>query len=127
MIPPLVSFDLAKKHLRILSDDLDSDIDSKLRLASAIVVNHCKMTSIPNEWFVDSQTEPDFESTDLLLYSDTASSPPGLIYINVPGNLQAAVLLILGDLFWNRESSASNLLSDAVINLLTPFRDPTIA
>ncbi len=127
MIPPLVSFDLAKRHIHILGNDLDQDIDAKLRLASAIVVNHCKLTAIPDEWFVSQDMEPDFENTDLILFSDTESSPPGLTYINVPGNLQAAVLLVFGDLFENREASVGNVLSQTVIDLLTPFRDPTMA
>ena len=59
MIPPLVSFDLAKEHLHIISDDLDSDINAKLRLATAIVANHCKVTSIPEEWIIDSNEELD--------------------------------------------------------------------
>ncbi len=127
MMPTLVTLNLAKQHLHIISDDLDLDIDSKLRLASAIVANHCKLTTIPNEWFVDPDSESDFEDSDLIMFSDTESSPPGSASVLVPGNVQAAILIVLGDLFENRESSAGNVLSQTVIDLLTPFRDPTMA
>lgn len=129
MIPPLISFDLAKRHVHIIDrNDLDTDIETKIRLASAIVANHCKLTSIPNGWIVSS-SEIDRDSQDLILFDDDviASPPLDQSYIRVPGNLQAAVLLVFGDLFENRESSTSGLLSDTVINLLAPFRDPTMA
>jgi len=127
MIPPLISFDLAKRHLHVTGDDLDGDIETKTWLASYIVMNHCKLTSIPESWFVDS-SEIDSDSLDLILFADNPpTSPPGEYYVRVPGNIQAAVLLVFGDLFENRESSVSNPLSDTVINLLAPFRDPTMA
>lgn len=126
MIPPLVSFDVAKRHLRILVDNHDADIDAKLRLASAIVANHCKLRSIPDEWTVDPE-EVDYDSTDLLLASDVLMSPPDSHYIRVPGNIQAAILLVLSDLFENREASTSGLLSDTIVDLLSEFRDPSHA
>lgn len=122
-IPPLISFELAKSHLRMTSDDLDREIETKTRLVSAIAVNHCKMTAIPDSWIVDS-SELDSDSLDLVLFTDP---PDPLHYIRVPGDLQAAVLLMLSDLFYNGDASTSDLLSDTVINLLTPFRDPTMA
>ncbi len=125
MIPPLISFEMAKKQVHQISNDLDADIDAKRRLASSIAVNFCKLTSIPAAWIVESEEDFD-DSTDLVLVDDT-SSPPGSTYIRVPGNLQAAVQLMFGDLFENRESSSANVLSQTVIDLLTPFRDPTFA
>jgi hypothetical protein len=41
--------------------------------------------------------------------------------------LDAATLLVLGELWMNRESSTSTPLSDAVKNLLQMFREPTCA
>lgn len=125
MIPPLISFDLAKSHLRITNNDLDSEIDIKMRLASAIVANHCKLTEVPDEWIIDEPNSTT-ESDDLILAIDTDDSPSDGLYIRVPGNLQAAVLLVLTELFDNGGGS-SEVLSDTVKDLLTPFRDPTMA
>ena len=126
MIPPLISLDVAKRHLHIIADHLDADIDAKLRLATAIVANHCKLTSIPDEWTVDS-IELDYDSEDLLLVSDVTMSPPESHYIRVPGNIQTAVILILGDLFEKREASSSGLMSDTIVDILSTFRDPSQA
>jgi len=129
MIPPLVSFDVAKIHLRMINNDLDSDIDVKLRLASQIVANHCKFTDIPAEWIsaespIDSEAEEMAEESDELILLDTLTSPPDTLFVRVPGNIQAAVLLTLGNLFDNPEGE---ILTDTIKDLLTPFRDPTMA
>lgn len=127
MIPPLISFDLAKKHLRITSIDLDGEIDAKRRLASIIVANHCKLTDIPAAWLTTTEPVSYDESDDLILSRNIGSSPLDLEYIRVPADMQAAVLLVLSDLFYNGDASTSELLSDTVINLLRPHRDPTMA
>ena len=129
MIPSFISLEVAKQHLHITHDDLDLDIDMKIMLASKIVANHCKLTSIPDEW-IETGLD-DFDSPDLVLLEGvTASppeSPPNPVYARIPGEIQGATMLVLGDLFENRESSSSNVLSDTVIDLLRPFRDPTQA
>jgi len=126
VIPPLISHDLAKSHLRITSNVHDSEIDSKIRLATAIAMNHCKLSDIPADWLSSTQPVANVESDNLILF-DTETSPPDTFYVRVPGPIQAAVLLMLSDLFYNGDASTSDLLSDTVINLLTPFRDPTMA
>jgi hypothetical protein len=45
----------------------------------------------------------------------------------IPPLVQAATLLVLGELFENREASLSNILSDGVMNILERFRDPALA
>jgi|SRR4030095_15256798 len=98
----LVSLDDAKTHLRIMNNDSDSDIEQKLASASAIVMHHAKLDSVPAEWLINSPPE-----------------------ISAPGYIQAATLLALSELYENRESSTSNPLSDSVKSLIP--RDPTLA
>lgn len=127
MIPPLVSMSLAKTHLRIINNDLDNEIDLKVRLASQIVANHCKLTAVPDDWLSADPATPDSESDDLISSIETDVSPQDTMFMRVPGNLQVAVLLVLSDIFYNGDASTSELLSDTVKDLLTPFRDPTFA
>lgn len=128
MIPPLISIDLAKKHLRVTNNEHDDEIDAKIRLVTFIAMDHCKLTNVPGTWISDVEPVPNTESDNLILFTgDVDASPPDLTYIRVPGPVQAAMLLMLSDLFYNGDASTSNLLSDTVINLLTPFRDPTMA
>ncbi len=134
----LVPFNLAKAHLNIISNDRDADIRTKLQLASAVVMNHCKLKSIPRSWVLDPtdtvdeliitigeilQSPPDSPPN----FDSPPDSPPDSSHVRVPGVMQLAVLLVLGDIFEKRESSTSDLLSDAVKDLLTPYRDPTQA
>lgn len=126
MIPPLISLDLAKRHLRITSSDMDTEIDLKMRLATAIVVNHCKLTDIPESWISTEEPIPDVEAEELILFRDADTSPFDTYYVRVPGNLQSATLLVLEVLFYG-ETPDSQVLSDTVKDLLTPFRDPTMA
>ncbi len=136
----LVPFSLAKWHLNIISNDRDIDIRTKLQLASAVVMNHCKLKSIPRSWILGPADMPD-ELTitigDILQSppdfpfdsppSSPPDSPPDSSHVRVPGVIQLAVLIVLGDIFENRESSTSDLLSDTLKDLLTPYRDPTQA
>ena len=125
-IPPLVSFTAAKQHLHILTNDLDKDIDFKLKLASRIVMGHCKLTSIPSAWVVPLDEVPDDEPM-MVFVDDVGASPPTQYYADVPSDVQAAILLVLGSLFTAREAESSVVLSETVIDLLRPFRDPTFA
>lgn len=124
MIPPLVSFDLAKKHLRLTSNDLDREVDHKLRIASSIATGHCKLTKIPEEWIAE---ELDDDNPVMIIIDDSETSPPSQFYVSVPGDFQAAILLMLSDLFYNGDASTSEVLSDTVKDLLLPFRYPSMA
>ncbi len=112
----LVSMQAALDHVRTATTQDEADLISKVSIASAIVLNHCKLTAIPDEW-ITSPPDEDALPTD--------DSPPD--YVNVPGNLQAATLLIAGELFLNRESSNTDPLSSTVLSLLEGFRTPTSA
>ena len=136
MIPifPLVSVDRAKAHLRVPCEN-DSEVKDKLLLASFIVMNHMKLTAIPDDWIANDESPlPELpasgsvnpvKNTKDISIIETYDSPA--ILIRVPGNVQSAVLLVLGELFENHESSTSNPISPAVENLLSQFRDPTFS
>lgn len=118
-MPNLVSIDYARKHLNTYSSQ-DTDVEAKTALASAIVLNHLKLTEIPEEWYVESA-----EGIPPIQLIETEDSPA--LLIKVPGNVSAAVLLIASELFENRESSTGDPLSPAVVSLLAGYRDPTLA
>jgi hypothetical protein len=101
----LVSFNDAKLQLHDIDKEHDEDIYRKLEAASAIVVTHIK--GIPDSWVRDYSSSP--------------------IRYDVPGDVKAATLMIFSELYYARESSISNVLSDEVINLLSPYRQPTFA
>lgn len=94
----------AQQHVRSLLEDQD-DLSFKLSAASEIVMDFLKLKQIPDAWIANT-------------------SP--IIY-NIPFKVQAATLLVLGELYENRESSSANVLSEAVIALLERMRDPALA
>lgn len=100
----LVSLAKAKLQLRIEGTERDADIAMKIAQASAIVMQYYKKTAVPDEWY------------------GVSSSPAT---ITVPADIEAATLLVLGELYENREASIANVLSDSVKALIP--RDPTLA
>ena len=137
MIPliPLVSVEAAIEHIKAPVDN-DAELKKKLELASSIVMHHMKLEGIPEEWIVsDDSPVPDPDAaggipraileTNNITIIETLDDPA--IVIRVPGNVQAAVLLVLGELYENREASMSNPISDSVVALLVGFRDPTFS
>lgn len=103
----LVSLETAREHLGIAAEDTsrNGEIGSKIWHASAIVLNYIKCEAVPADWLL--------------------GSPANIV--NAPYNVQAATLLVMGELFMNRESSSANVLSETVIDLLSPYRTPTLA
>lgn len=104
----LVSLDQVKLDRRITNNDHDDDLEMKILQASAIVMDYLKVTtlaSIPHVVTLDT-------------------SP---VTYTVPPLVQAATLLVLGELFENREAGTANPISDAVVSLLDRFRDPALA
>lgn len=121
---PLVSMDHARRQARTVTDD-DEDLRQKLSVASSIVANYCKLTEIPADWVIsDDSPVASYDPEDVSII-ETEDSPA--IVVRVPGNISAAVLLMLTELYENRESSSSNPISPAVEALLSQFRDPTFA
>lgn len=115
----LVSLQQAKDHLRMDHDDDDNDITLKVHAASGAVVNYLKSGA---DSFLDSSGEPE---------TDSSGDPVG-----VPFEVQAAVLIMLGELYMNREAELQGevaaqwgygYLPQPVIALLYPLRDPAVA
>lgn len=110
----LVSLARALVHLRLIAspDDIDeeyplegipeaSEVLAKLEDASAIVLAHVKDPDNDAEW-------------------DEGSTP---------GEVQAATLIVLSDLWEHRAGSSSDdvVISETMRNLLRGRRDPTLA
>jgi hypothetical protein len=104
----LVSTARAKDHLRVAGVRFDADIDFKIQAASHIVLDYLKI--YPPDFYspVGSATWEDWD----------ADGAPELV--------QAATLLVLGELFESRES-ASDPLSAGVKAILHRYRDPAMA
>jgi len=116
----LVSLDQAKDHLRIDSDSEDSDLALKIYGASKAVLNYMKSASV---------YEPERDETGAVVIG-----PDGLpVYSDqVLFEVQAAVLLMLGFLYKDRDVNADNAfeqgyLPKPVTALLYSLRDPALA
>lgn len=112
----LVSIKQAERHLRVEFDETNviqvADLEFKIQQASAIVLDYLK---IP----VPEQTSP---LEDSPTYDYWASVPAA-----VPFDVKAATLLVLGELWENREATVNDCLSEAVRSLLHRHRHPAMA
>lgn len=90
----LVPLSAAKVHLKIESEDADEDVREKLIMAEAVIIDYIKR---PNHGWTE----------------DT-----------VPGAVKASILLMLGQLYKDRENAT---ISQAIKNLLMRSRDPALA
>lgn len=126
----LVSLQQAKDHLRMDHDDDDNDITLKVHAASGAVVNYVKSDNI-YQYAEDSEGEIVTDSSgDPVVLLDSSGDP-------VPKfEVQAAVLIMLGELYMNREAELQGevaaqwgygYLPQPVIALLYPLRDPALA
>ncbi|SAK50683.1 Phage gp6-like head-tail connector protein [Caballeronia pedi] len=100
---PLVSLARACLHLRVVPGEDDTAINDLIEAASDIVMDYLKKP-VPEEWKVETDS--------------TAST--------VPGPVRAAVLLVLGHLYADREGG-TDPISPAVVSLLMRHRDPAVA
>lgn len=103
-IKQLVSFNRALSHLRVEAGDDDEAIKDLIAAASDIIVDYLKLKAIPDTWALED--------------GDTGST--------VPGPVRSAVLLVLGTLYDDRESS-TDPLTPAVESLLMRMRHPAVA
>lgn len=114
----LVSLQQASDHLRRDTTDDNNDLTLKIQAASQAVLNY-----IDEQSFLNSSGQPDY---------DSAGNPQ-----NVPYPIQAAVLLILGDLYADRDGQnfrdggshprlGDIILPRAVHFLLDPYRIPVV-
>lgn len=114
----LVSLQQASDHLRRDTTDDNADLELKIEAASLAVLNY-----IDDHSFLDSSGFPEL---------DSAGDP-----IDVPRPIQSAVLLILGDLYADRDqenfreggssSRIGEILQSRTVHfLLDPYRIPTL-
>lgn len=110
----IVTLDQAKDHLRIDTDAGDNDLSLKISAASAAVYAYLKNGT---DLFTDSAGA---------LIVDSAGVP------DVPFQVKAACLLMLGYLYKDRDEDADGAyeqgyLPKPVTALLYPLRDPALA
>ncbi|WP_460640101.1 head-tail connector protein [Larkinella harenae] len=110
----LVSLQQASDHLRRDTTDDDSDLELKIHAASAAVINYLKAGAT-------------FLDTSGGVPLDTSGNPVG-----VPYEVQAAVLLMLGVLYRDRDGQEMSqwelgYLPRPVMALLYPLRDPAMS
>ncbi len=108
----LVTLERAKEHLRVTGSESDDDILGKISQASDFVLNYLKIADL----VADSSPPTSPAVTDIW--------PP---YGIVPGEVEAATLLVLGELYEKREAADADVLSQAVRDLLHRRRDPALA
>ncbi len=98
----LVTLARAKAHLRIVSNDEDEDVYAKVAAASAIVIEYLKSRAVAG-------------------WSDGT--------IAVPGQVEAATLVLLTHLYENRgdDLKADRDAWEAIERLLIRSRDPALA
>lgn len=112
----LVTLQQASDHLRRDTNADDNDLTLKVHAASAAVMNYIQGPGI--DGFTDSAGD---------VFVDSAGDP-----LDVPYEIQAATLLMVGYLYKNRDENADGAfdrgyLPAPVTALLTSFRDPSLA
>jgi len=133
MIPPLVTLAHFKRDRRIDASNVywDEDAEPKLMLATDIVMNHCKLTAIPPDWLTSTAPDDRYIKREFVPVVEVPASPPvspvPTMFVIVPGNIQAAILLVAAELFEKREAALANPISPQIENLLCGFRLPSMA
>lgn len=114
----LVTLQQAKDHLRVDYDDEDAEITLLSQAAGAAIIDYLKSGAT----FLDS-------SGDVPV--DSSGDPDG-----VPYQVQAASLILIAELYKNREAEQDGEVNSqfgygymprSVVALLYPLRDPAIA
>lgn len=123
-----VTLDEAKFQLRVDDNDSDALIGALITAAREVVERQTgyALAAASYEW------TPEGDRTDPLpILPGTATSAVGeypILFTTSPGvvpaALKAAILLLIGDLFANREAGVEKALTEnpAVQNLMFPFR-----
>lgn len=107
---PLIDRDTLKKHLRVLHDDEDAEIELYGAAAESIVTQHLDRVVVAADVVLPVEGEPGYDP-------DAISVTPTIV---------AAILLVTGDLYEVREPDPK-LVGDAVLPravrmLLAPWR-----
>lgn len=123
---PLVTLEQAKLHLHVDHDLDDSDIELKVAAASAAVLQY-----IGDKQYLFLDTGGEFlDLTD----TSTSGTNSDVAAARVLHIVRQATLLLVGDFYKNREPTPADVIGTgygylprAVVALLYPLRDPTIA
>ena len=100
----------ARRHLRIDGTDHDEEIQQKLEEAIALAAVYVGASTAPPPY--------DLQDFSTLTNEEAAAAYDAEAALWQRRGIDAAVLLIIGDLWMNRESSTGDPLSDAVKNVL---------
>ena len=109
----MISLDQAKWHLRIVGNDDDAELGQKLNLAQSIVMQY--LGDLRGDYLLlDPNEDPDAVQIDArrLKHQDA---------------IRAAILLVVAELWANREASTANPLSESVRLILQPAREVPLA
>lgn len=129
----LVTLEQAKDHLRVDTDDGDSDLTLKIHAASNAVLNYMGSSGVSYEYLLDTAGD---------VFYDTSGDPVYLLdsageKVVLP-EIQAAVLIMLGVIYIDRdgqdfvEGGNSQSLGELTLPrtvkwLLDPLRRPRVA
>jgi len=111
LLPAFVTLEEARAHLAVDHDADNAMIQSQVEQASAIILDFLKLPAVPASWG---------EGTGGT--GGTGDEPSG-----VPQLVKASTLLIVGELYKNREAGEVNVLSEGVKSLLRRSRHPALA
>ena len=124
----MITLQDARRHLRIDGDQDDSEIEQKTVEAVALVFSYIgeSVDSLPFALRgLDDRPTPTM--TDEELAADYAAAYAAE-QANWPArSLDAAILLVLGELWRNRESGSADPLSPSVKRILDLFKRPVYA
>ncbi len=124
----MITLQDARRHLRIDGDQDDSEIEQKTVEAVALVFSYIgePVDSLPFALRgLDDRTDPTLTAEELA--ADYAAAYDAE-RANWPArSLDAAILLVLGELWRNRESGNADPLSPSVKRILDLFKKPVYA
>ncbi|UXN70901.1 head-tail connector protein [Devosia neptuniae] len=106
---PLLELPLVKKHLRVSFDDEDAEIAIYLAAAESLVIETLDRPVLPADNALPEEGDDDYDETAIIVNSA----------------IKAAILLVTGHLYENREASTDQKLEElpiSVKHLIAPWR-----
>lgn len=113
----MIGLNAAKWHLRIDGTADDAELDAKINMATAIV----------RQYIGDLRGDHLRDPADLDDLKSVAAAGIDARRLRHQEAIDAAILLVLGELWANREAGTSNPLSDSVRLILGPVREIPLA
>lgn len=123
----LVSLEEAKRHLRVDFDDEDADITLRVHAASGAVINYLHTLRRAYAPMLDADGNPMYDAAGDPVPELDGQDAPVVAFV-----VRAAVLLMLGHLYRDRDENPGNAyqmgyLPAPITALLYPLRDPAMA